>query len=164
MPAAKDKKPVGRMACEVCGGRAAVYQNTRHYLYTRCGGSAACKCNQDNSPARQLYVWSHLEPLEGAAIFRPRNVPESVGDPGQGLAGPAPVAVLEQGSTGEPQPAPAAIGAAPAAAPAAEQVKAGPKPAAAPAGAGRDGKSGNVFWGFVLVASVAAGLAAAATG
>jgi hypothetical protein len=186
----KDARPIARMDCLTpeCGGqRAAVYQNTRHYLYTRCPG---CKCNQDNSAERQVAVWQRMEPLPGAVIHRPRNVPASAGAPGCALvaeAEPATVVI-------DPAPAPAAIGAGAAPEPAAEPAaRAGAEPAteavkteenlpppateepapAAPAGEPapapetpqKKRRGGGLFWGVLVTLSlVAAGAAAVLSG
>lgn len=161
----KDAKPVARMACldkPGCTERAAVYQNTRHYLYTRC---PACKCNQDNSAARQVRVWQHMEPIDGAVLHRPRNVPASAGEPGCALSGQAPaVAVVEQ-LAAEPAPEPIAAGAAPEPAPE-PAVPAGAAPEKTPEKPGEKPKerSGGLFWGVVAVISLtAAGITAALT-
>ena len=92
MAVKKNAVVLGRMVCstEGCGETCAVKQSVREYLYTQC---PKCKANQSNSSAYQVYVWQHLEPLEGAVIVRPHNVPESAGSMGCALAGDAPVAV-----------------------------------------------------------------------
>lgn len=177
---------LGRIDC-YCGERAAVYQNTRQYLYTRCP-SCRCdppvKCNQDNSAAYQVHVWRQMDPLPGAVIHRPRNVPAGEGEPGAKRAGvaviepadrePAPAAI---GAGGAPEPAPAPTapaGAAPAPEPEkAEEILqvagAGQAPAAAPAGepdpAGKKPASALLFWGVLTTLSLAAaGVAAVLSG
>lgn len=94
MPRKPSATAVARMDCLTpgCGRRAAVFQNVRGYLYTRCD---SCGADQRNGPAHQVRVWQHAEPIKGAEIRRPPNVEESAGPIGAALTGavPAPVPV-----------------------------------------------------------------------
>lgn len=102
MPRKQGAVTVARMTCLTpgCGQRVAVYQNTRGYLYTRCGG---CGCDQRNGQAHQVRVWQHLEPVAGAVIERPPNVPESAGPIGGALTGAAPAVTVVEPVGAEPE-------------------------------------------------------------
>jgi hypothetical protein len=77
MPRKKDAVVLGHCSCEGCGKRAAVFQNVRGYLYTRCDD---CGADQRNGVAPQTYMWANSEWL-GSAPKRPRNVPEIEPEP-----------------------------------------------------------------------------------
>lgn len=89
MPANPNAVVIGQIKCPTpgCSERAAVLQNSRDYLYTRC---STCGADQRNGVAAQVYFWQHMEPKQGAVVLRPRNVPESAGDIGCALRGEAP--------------------------------------------------------------------------
>jgi hypothetical protein len=95
MPAKKDAVELGRMKCyrPECDQTVSVYQNTADYLYTRC---PECKADQRRGVKAQVYFWQHMEPLPGAVIVRPPNVPESAGDIGCALRGDPPAAIVER--------------------------------------------------------------------
>lgn len=170
----KGNPVLARIDC-ACSERGAVYQNTRDYLYTRtptCRCEPPKKCDQDSSAARQVFVWQHMEPLPGAVIKRPLNVPADLGEPGAALRGPVPAVVVEK-------PAAAPIGQAadidlntagqrPAKTP--EKAEENPQKAAAadlpprpaktpaddPIGAGKKGPSAGLVFGITTLLSLLA--------
>jgi hypothetical protein len=77
MPRKKDAVVLGHCPCEGCGKRAAVFQNVRGYLYTRCDD---CGADQRNGVKPQTYMWTNSEWLDSAPE-RPRNVPEIEPEP-----------------------------------------------------------------------------------
>jgi predicted nucleic acid-binding Zn ribbon protein len=77
MPRKKDAVVLGRCPCEGCGKRAAVFQNVRGYLYTRCDD---CGADQRNGIKPQTYMWSNSEWI-GNAPEKPRNVPDVQPEP-----------------------------------------------------------------------------------
>lgn len=152
MPVKKDAQVIGRMDCyrDGCSERVAVYQAKNGYLYTRC---PHCKADQRRSTEAQLLMWRYMEPLPGAVINRPRNVPETAGDIGCGLTGePLPVAVVEKAK-------PETV--APAAASDDHEPQPQPTPAPAPE---TNNKSGSVWILAGLFGLTAAGFAALVRG
>lgn len=83
---------IARAGCPTlgCSGRIGIMQNARGYLYSRC---PSCGIDQKNGAPFQVWLWQNLEPVEGAVIRRPDNVPESAGAMGCALRGEAPKAV-----------------------------------------------------------------------
>lgn len=74
MPRKANAVVLGHCPCESCGKRAAVFQNTRGYLYLRCDD---CGADQRNGVKPQTYMWQNSEWL-GTAPEKPRNVPDVV--------------------------------------------------------------------------------------
>lgn len=89
MPRKNDAVVIGRLNCK-CGARAAVLQDKNRFFYTRC----ECGCDQRRKMERQVFVWQHLEPVQGAVIVRPDNVPETAGEMGCAMRGEAPAVVV----------------------------------------------------------------------
>lgn len=147
MPRKQNATAVARMACPTCNTRAALYQNVRHFLYLRC---ANCGTDQGNGQPKQILFWQHAEPIEGAVIQRPPNVPAEL-PIGGALAGGAPAAVVVPST----HPVPAPIGEPAAAVPAADPVPEPAKPPEKPAKPAAAG--GGVFW--LVLGLLAAGVA-----
>lgn len=142
-----DAKVIARRDCE-CGERAAVFQAVNGYLYTRCDG---CGCNQKRSTARQVEVWRNMEPVEGAQIVRPSNLPDYCAGPGQPFHPadkPAPKAAAQPDLKGQ------------------ETEKPTEKPPQEPPANPDSGKgSGGLVWAVVGLLGIGiAGVAAAANG
>lgn len=154
MPRKANAVAVARMTCLTtgCGQRIAVYQNVRHYLYTRCG---SCGADQRNGEAHQVEVWQRCEPIDGAVIHRPPNVPESAGPIGGALTGAAPAAVIVEPvhvPKGEPVHVPAQE-------PVQETAKPAEKPADVPKGAdAKKKKGGGAGWLLLGMLGVGAAL------
>ena len=98
---------VGHIECSGCGGEAAVFQNVKSYLYTRCGN---CGCDQRNGRKVQERLYWTMQKLDGAALERPANIGETkpdwlVSEPEPKPHEPKPVEAVTA-VTAEPAPAP----------------------------------------------------------
>lgn len=82
MPRKPNAKVLARMDCPSpgCEETVAVLQTTTGYLYTRC---PVCLADQRRGPGVQAHTWLHMEPLPGAEIVRPPNLPDYCGDIGE---------------------------------------------------------------------------------
>lgn len=85
MPRKTNAKVLARMDCPSpgCGERVAVMQASNGYLYTRC---PECLADQRRGAGVQAHIWQHMEPVEGATIIRPPNLPAECGEIGQPMA------------------------------------------------------------------------------
>jgi len=108
MPRKTDAKVLARMACPSpgCDETVAVLQTTNGYLYTRC---PVCLADQRRGPGVQAHTWLNMEPLPGAEIVRPPNLPDYCGDIGQRKDRAEPIGEQETVETvGTEEPAPKA--------------------------------------------------------
>lgn len=74
MPAKKNAQQVGNIECPECSANAAVFQNVKSYLYTRCPN---CGCDQRNGKQVQERIYWNMRPIPDAPLTAPINVDEN---------------------------------------------------------------------------------------